>query len=125
MESKNASEHSTGGMIYKIVSAQQWEEAEAAQVFSGAAIDLTDGYIHFSTASQVKETAEKHFSGQMGLLLVTVDSDALGKDLRWEQSRGGALFPHLYGTLSFENVESVVDLPIGKNGNHLYPDELE
>ena len=87
-------------------------------------IDLEDGYIHFSSSAQVKGTVEKHFQGQLDLLIVAVDAGALGEDLRWEPSRGGDLFPHLYGGLSLDSVISVVDLPLGKNGTFLYPDEF-
>ena len=85
--------------IYKILPASLWIEAQQAGVFRGAAIDLTDGYIHFSTAEQAAETAAKHFAGQTDLVLLQVDSDALGEGLKWEPSRGGALFPHLYAEL--------------------------
>ena len=117
-------DESTSNVIYKIVTADQWATAEEKGEFRGAAIDLEDGYIHFSTRDQVKETVEKHFHGQLDLLLVGVDSDRLGKDLKWEPSRGGDLFPHLYGELSLDCVISVRDLPLGKDGAFIYPDEL-
>ena len=85
--------------IYKIVTADAWTQALEKAAFFGAAIDLTDGYIHFSDVSQVEETARRHFWGQDNLLLVAFDSDQFGESLRWEASRGGALFPHLYGIL--------------------------
>ena len=88
--------------IYKILPASLWTEAQRAGVFRGAAIDLTDGYIHFSTAEQAAETAAKHFAGQTDLMLLHVDADALGDALKWEPSRGGALFPHLYAELDVE-----------------------
>ena len=91
-------------LIFKVVSAQEWSVATERGEFLGAAIDLTDGYIHFSTAEQLRETVEKHFSGQTDLLLVSVDADSLGDQLKWEPSRGGALFPHLYGPLSMRSV---------------------
>jgi uncharacterized protein (DUF952 family) len=90
--------------IYKIVAADAWRAAEADGVFHGAAIDLADGYIHFSTAAQVEETAAKHFAGQSGLLLVAIDPARLGDALKWEVSRGGALFPHLYAPLRLDAV---------------------
>lgn len=90
-------------LIYKIVSKDEWKKAEDSGVFSGAAVDIADGFIHFSTAEQVAETANKHFKGQTGLLLVAVDEEAL----RYEVSRGGAFFPHLYGDLSLEAVVGV------------------
>lgn len=86
-------------LIYKIVSAPEWRVAEAAGHFQGSAVDLADGYIHFSEADQLRETARKHFAGRDDLLLVTVDADALDPPPVWEPSRGGALFPHLYGPL--------------------------
>ena len=111
-------------LIYKVVTADQWAAAEQQGEFRGAAIDLQDGYIHFSTATQVRETVSKHFAGQLDLVLVGIDPVKLGDDLRWEPSRGGALFPHLYANLSLDDVVSVDDLPIGKDGSHLYPSEL-
>ncbi len=112
---------SSNEMIYKIVTASEWAVAEENGEFAGAAIDLEDGYIHFSNAAQVKETVSKHFAGQLDLLIVTVDPDKLGDELTWEPSRGGDLFPHLYGNLSLDCVETVDDLPVGKNGEHLFP----
>jgi len=85
-------------LVYKIISAEGWRQARLAGVFTGAPIDLTDGYIHLSSDSQVEETAKRHFSGQKDLLLVAFEADAL-KNLKWEPSRGGALFPHVYGTI--------------------------
>ncbi len=116
----------TGGemaSIYKIVSAAEWHAAEAAGMFSGSGIDLKDGFIHFSTATQAPETAAKHFVGMNDLLLVEVDADAL--DIKWEVSRGGALFPHLYGPLSMSAVRRVVDLPLCASGEHRFPDMAE
>jgi uncharacterized protein (DUF952 family) len=86
-------------LIYKIATRAQWQAAEATGTFSGAPVDLRDGYIHFSTAEQLDETLAKHFAGQRDLVLIAVDADALGEALRWEVSRGGALFPHLYAPL--------------------------
>lgn len=104
--------------IYKIISAAEWRAAEAEGVFRGAAVDLADGYIHFSSADQVAETAAKHFAGQGGLLLVSIDADRLGDALKWEVSRGGALFPHLYATLDPSAVARVSPLPLGPRGRH-------
>jgi uncharacterized protein (DUF952 family) len=106
--------------IYKIVHEALWHEAEAAGVFTGAPVDVTDGFIHFSTAEQVDETAARHFAGQTDLLLVEVDADALGDALRWEPSRGGALFPHLYGTLPLSAVTNV--RPFEPGARPLTPD---
>jgi uncharacterized protein (DUF952 family) len=109
-------------LIYKICSHCLWREAEAAGVFAGAPVDRADGYIHFSTAAQVDETAAKHFAGQSDLLLVAVEGDALGPALRHEPSRGGALFPHLYAPLPLHAVRWVRPLPLGPNGRHVFPD---
>src|SRR5262249_35315799 len=102
--------------IYKICDAATWRAAEQAGEFAGAPIDLADGSIHFSTADQVAETAAKHFAGQRDLVLVAVDTDALGLALKWEPSRGGALFPPLYGTLPLTAVRWVTPLPLGPDG---------
>jgi uncharacterized protein (DUF952 family) len=107
--------------IYKIVPAALWREAQGEGVFRGAPVDIADGFIHFSTAAQVEETAAKHFAGQNDLLLVIVDAVRLGTALKWEPSRGGALFPHLYGDLSFSDVAVVVPLPLAPDGRHKFP----
>lgn len=109
-------------LIYKICSDALWREAERAGVFSGAAIDLEDGYIHFSTAEQASETAARHFAGQGDLVLVAIDAGALGDGLRWEPSRGGDLFPHLYGPLRLDAVRWVRPLPLGPDGRHVFPE---
>lgn len=112
----------TSKKIYKVLSRDLWSAAESAGQFEGAGIDLADGYIHFSTDEQLVETVEKHFAGQADLVLVTVDADALGgESLRWEPSRGGALFPHLYEPLPMSAVKSVHDLPLGEDGKHQFP----
>lgn len=108
-------------VIYKIVPATLWRQAESAGVFTGAPVDVADGFIHFSTAAQVEETAARHFAGQDGLLLVAVSAEALGDALRWEPSRGGALFPHLYGPLSLTAVVWVRPLPVGPGERHMFP----
>ncbi|MCD1634418.1 DUF952 domain-containing protein [Martelella mediterranea] len=104
--------------IYKIVTEGEWQAARSAGLFKGAAVDLADGFIHFSTADQVEETAARHFAGQTDLLLVAVDPAALGDALKYELSRGGALFPHLYGDLSFDAVLWEKPLPVDGNGRH-------
>lgn len=109
-------------LIYKIVGKDQWAAAKTAGVFEGAAIDLLDGYIHFSTAEQAEETVAKHFAGQKDLLLVAVGVAALGEALKWEPSRGGALFPHLYATLKPDDSVWVKELPIGEDGAHVFPE---
>ncbi|RNC96460.1 MAG: DUF952 domain-containing protein [Oricola sp.] len=110
-----------GTLIYKIATRAQWAKAEADGVFAGAPIDLADGYIHFSTADQARETAAKHFAGQNDLLLVAVRAEALGAALRHEVSRGGALFPHLYAPLDLTHVAWVRPLPLGDDGAHIFP----
>lgn len=109
-------------VIYKICPERLWREAEAAGVFRGAPVDLKDGYIHFSTGPQVRETAAKHFAGQADLVLVAVASETLGDALRWEPSRGGDLFPHLYGPLPVAAVAWKKPLPLGPDGRHVFPD---
>ena len=107
--------------IYKITPQAPWREAEANGRFTGAPIDIADGFIHFSTAEQVRETAAKHFSGQADLLLVAIDGASLGDALKYEVSRGGALFPHLYGVLELDTVKWVRPLPLGADGTHQFP----
>ncbi len=107
--------------IYKICPEALWRKAEAVGFFEGAAIDLNDGYIHFSTAAQVAETAAKHFTGQAGLLLIAIDAGKLGDALKYEPSRGGALFPHLYAPLSLNTVVWVKPMPLGPDGRHQLP----
>ena len=114
---------STDSVIYKITPRVTWEEAERKGQFEGAAIDLQDGYIHFSSADQVAETAAKHFAGQDDLLLVAVDAASLGDDLKWEVSRGGALFPHLYAHLSMPSVLWARAMPLSDDGQHTIPME--
>jgi uncharacterized protein (DUF952 family) len=110
--------------IYKICDAAAWRAAEEAGTFRGAGIDERDGYIHFSSAAQVEETAARHFAGAPDLVLVAVDAGRLGPALKWEPARGGALFPHLYGALALDRVLWAKPLPLGADGRHLFP-ELE
>jgi uncharacterized protein (DUF952 family) len=107
--------------IYKICDAAAWQAAEHLGEFAGAPVDLADGYIHFSTADQVAETAAKHFADQRDLVLVAVAANALGPALKWEPSRGGALFPHLYGKLPVRAVRWTKPLPLGPDGRHVFP----
>lgn len=111
-------------MIYKICPASAWREAERQGVFRGSSVDIRDGFIHFSTAAQVAETARKHFAGQTGLFLVAVDADVLGDTLRWERSRNDELFPHLYGELDLSAVTGVLNMLTRSDGSHDIP-ELE
>ena len=108
--------------IYKICSASAWREAERQGVFHGSADDLRDGFIHFSTLSQLAETARKHFFGQTGLFVIEVDADVLGDALRWEPSRSDELFPHLYGELDLGAVTAVRDLHTRSDGYHEIPE---
>lgn len=110
-------------LIYKIFRRPEWDAFKSAGHTVGAPIDVADGYIHFSTAAQVVETAAKHFATENDLVLVTLDAERLGPDLKWEPSRGGALFPHLYRTLRMDDVLNDTALPLGRSG-HIFPKEL-
>ena len=107
--------------IYKICPEALWRTAEKSGRFDGAPVDLADGYIHFSRAAQLRETAARHFAGQDGLLLVAIDPEALEGQLRWEPSRGGELFPHLYSPLPMSAVRNVEPLPMDGSGGHVFP----
>ena len=111
-------------LIYKIVPKEPWSVAVEAGTFDGAPVDRTDGYIHLSSAAQVRETARLHFAGQDDLLLVAVEVERLGPALRWEPSRAGALFPHLYAPLRTVDVARVTAMPLGPEGAHVFPDDL-
>ncbi len=106
-------------LVFKIVATEEWRAAEAAGVFKGAAIDRADGFIHLSTAEQAPETAAKWFAGRDDLTLVALDASALGGDLAWEPSRGGALFPHLYAPLSMKAVLWSRPLLLLSDGSHM------
>ena len=108
-------------LIYKICPQQLWNDAVANGVFPGAEIDVQDGFIHFSAAHQVQETARKHFHGQTNLVLVAVEESVLGDKLKWETSRGGDLFPHLYGPLQTTSVSQVIQLTSDLNGTPIVP----
>jgi uncharacterized protein (DUF952 family) len=108
--------------IYKICPASAWREAERQGVYRGSADDARDGFIHFSTASQLAETAKKHFAGQSGLFLIEVDADALGERLCWERSRNDELFPHLFGELDLGAVTAVYDMRARSDGTHEIPE---
>jgi uncharacterized protein (DUF952 family) len=109
-------------VIYHMCPAELWEAAVAAGSYHGTEDDRRDGFIHFSTAAQLRESARRHRAGQSGLVLVAVEAARLGERLRWEPSRGGALFPHLYGPLPVEAVVAVHDLPLGPDGAHVFPE---
>ena len=108
-------------MIYHMCPAEAWEAALEAGRYDGTADDRRDGFIHFSTVEHVAESARRHRAGQAGLVLIAVESGRLGDRLRWEPSRGGALFPHLFGPLFPAEVASVVELPLGPDGEHVFP----
>lgn len=106
--------------IYKILRAAEWDDLCTQKQTAGAPIDVADGYIHLSGPDQVAQTAALHFAGAENLMLLALDSDALGADLEWEASRGGALFPHFYGPLKLADVEWAQPLPL-VDGAHAFP----
>jgi uncharacterized protein (DUF952 family) len=108
--------------IFKLVDRASWDAAAASGAFAGSAVDERDGFIHFSTAAQLPETAARHFAAQRDLLLVAVDAAVLGDALRWEPSRGGALFPHLYGPLPMRAVRWTAAVGLDASGRHAFPD---
>jgi uncharacterized protein (DUF952 family) len=111
-------------VIYKVMEADAWRDADAAGAYHGSADDARDGFIHFSTADQLPGTLAKHFSGRDGLLLVAVDAAALGDNLVWEPSRRGDLFPHLYAPLPAEAALWTTPLPLNNDGEHELPADL-
>jgi uncharacterized protein (DUF952 family) len=104
-------------LIYKIATAEQWNAAQASGTFTGAPVDLADGFIHFSTADQSRETAAKHFADAEDLVLVALEADSLGVSLKWKKSRGGALFPHLYRAFEVTEILWARPLPL-RDGIH-------
>lgn len=108
-------------LIYHICREEEWAAAQTAGRYEGSSQDKADGFIHFSAREQVVESAAKHRAGQEGLLLLSVDPRALGAALKWEPSRAGALFPHLYGPLPLEAVRRAEPLPLGPDGRHVFP----
>ncbi|MEJ7590941.1 MAG: DUF952 domain-containing protein [Planctomycetaceae bacterium] len=114
-------------MIYKVCSKAVWKEMRTLTSWNGSPHDLRDGFIHFSTTSQLEGTVRKHYAGQSDLMLLAVDADSLGEALKWEPSRDGDLFPHLYGPLPISTVASAQDLIVSPDGtindNRLLPDE--
>jgi uncharacterized protein (DUF952 family) len=111
-------------LIYKILRADEWAALQTHGETAGAPIDVSDGYVHFSTAEQAAETAAKHFAEADGLVLLALDAESLGETLIWEPSRGGALFPHLYGPLRMADVLWQRPLPVGPDGHHVFPTEM-
>ncbi|MDX5383514.1 MAG: DUF952 domain-containing protein [Rhodobacterales bacterium] len=110
-------------LIYKIFRADEWAALQAQGETLGAPVDIADGYVHFSTAAQARETAAKHFAGEDDLTLLALDAEALGEALKWEPSRGGALFPHLYRPLRLSDVLWDKPLPL-VDGTHHFPPEM-
>lgn len=111
--------------VYKIATFEQWDKALETGEFSGAPIDVQDGFIHFSTADQVRETAAKHFTKQDGLFLVKVATEPMARHYKMEVSRGGALFPHLFAKLPTSNAVEWQEITLDKNGNHIFPEEID
>ncbi len=107
--------------IYHICRREEWQAAQAAGHYSGSSQDAADGFIHFSTAAQVEESAARHRAGQGGLVLLAVDPEALGAALKWEPSRRGEPFPHLYGALPLAALRGAWDLPLGPDTRHVFP----
>ncbi|GAB5470568.1 MAG: DUF952 domain-containing protein [Rhodospirillales bacterium] len=112
-------------LIYHICRAEEWSEAEAQGQYAGSSQDRADGFIHFSGPGQLRASAAKHRAGQSGLLLIEVATEELGEALRWEPSRGGALFPHLYGRLPLSAVTRTWPLPLEASGRHGFPEDLD
>lgn len=110
--------------IYHMCRRDEWAAAEAAGSYAGSSQDVADGFIHFSTALQVRESAAKHRAGQAGLMLLSVDPAVLGAALKWEPSRGGQLFPHLYGALPVAAVLRADPLGLDADGVHQFPDHV-
>lgn len=102
-------------LAYKILTRSEWDQAQAAGVFEGSAVDRQDGFIHLSTAAQAPETARRYFAGQADLVVLQIDTDEV-QGVRWEPSRGGALFPHIYGPLDTRLVRAVTPAPLGPDG---------
>jgi len=111
-------------LIYHICRRQDWQSAEKTGLYDGGIDNWTDEFIHFSTAQQVAESAGRHYSKVAGLVLIAVNADDLGPTLKWESSRGGQFFPHLYGPLLTVKVQSVCDLPLREDGFHQFPDNI-
>ena len=110
-------------LIYKIFRPAEWAALQEAGETNGAPVDIQDGFVHFSTAAQAAETAAKHFARAEGLILLACDAGAMGADLKWEVSRGGAEFPHLYRPLRLDDVVWSRPLPLVK-GTHLFPEDM-
>lgn len=116
--------HQIDMLIYKIFRADEWAALQDKGATDGAPIDVTDGFVHFSTAEQAAETAAKHFAGVDYLTLLACNADAMGDDLKWEVSRGGALFPHLYRQIRLSDVVWSRPLPFD-GAVHQFPEDME
>lgn len=121
LDPNSLSGHDAAMLIYKIFRRPEWDAFRAAGLTAGAAVDLADGFIHFSAAPQLAETADKYFTGISDLVLVACDANRLGDALKWETSRAGALFPHLYRELRLADVIWDKSLPLGASG-HIFPE---
>lgn len=110
--------------IYKIAGFEEWDQALEKGVYEGAPVDRQDGFIHFSTAEQVRETAARHFAGRDDLLLIKVMTEPMARHYKMEESRGGALFPHLYANLPVAHAVEWQELPLGPDGVHVFPDDI-
>lgn len=118
-----SSRHVRAMLIYKIFRAEEWAQLQRDGVTLGAPVDVADGFVHFSTAQQAAETAAKHFAGESDLTILALESETLGEALKWEPSRGGALFPHLYRTLTMEDITWHMPLPL-VDGVHQFPEGM-
>lgn len=114
-----------GTRIYHMCKAEEWQAAQASGSYAGSSQDRADGFIHFSALDQLVVSAAKHRAGQEGLVLIEADAEQLGEVLRWEASRGGALFPHLYGALPVTAVTGAWPLPLDAAGRHRFPADLD
>jgi uncharacterized protein (DUF952 family) len=108
-------------IIYHMCKVEEWKAVYESGVYWGSSQDQEDGFIHFSTAEYIVDSAAKHRAGQDGLLLLSVDSDTLGDAVKWEEARGGILFPHVYGGLPVSSVSEMEPLPVGSDGKHIFP----
>jgi uncharacterized protein (DUF952 family) len=111
-------------MVYKIARKTEWQEAETSGIFTGSPDDKRDGFIHLSSASQLRATCAVHFAGELDLLLIAVQAERLGPLLKWEPSRKGESFPHLYGPLRFADVQSIFAIHTGPDGRAVFPPEI-
>lgn len=109
--------------IYKVLGRDEWEKAADQGVFEGSTVDRQDGFIHFSAAHQLRETVRRHFTGRSDLILAALDTEALGPELKWEKSRGGDLFPHLYAPLAVAHIRHAAPLP-WNGGDHEFPADI-